>query len=424
MKSHIRSILFFLFCLSVLLLPTGCTDIEPLQITSSKPLENHLRVEPVRFSDLPHWRDTDTQRIIISNQKALKSLKAFQKSCAKILRQPAEKNFGALPEMGKVHDWQKICAKIPSELNNYTEKAQSFFEDNFTPYLMLNGSNSDGLFTGYYEPTLYGSLARSPKYNIPLRSRPSDLVMVNLGEFRDTLKGQRIAGRVVNGQLKPYEDRAEIDDGKLPANVDHALVWVDSYAAAFFLQIQGSGIVVLEDSTVMRVGYDGQNGHVYTAIGKELVEKNILSKDNVSMQTILNWLKENPQKGIELMRTNRSYVFFKRLDTIGPVGAQGVILTPEHSLAVDPVYVPYGSPIFLDINHPDPNITPPLNDRIQQLVIAQDTGGAITGPIRGDLFWGYGGSAERKAGVMKSKGKAYILLPKEISKNNPLVSAK
>lgn len=400
---HFRSLLA-LISLSSLVMLTACTELGTKPPSPAPSTPDQLRLERVSFSDLPQWQELGQP-----NPKNLNALRAFEKSCTKIIKKPAGQDFGPLPEMGKNLDWQKICAEISPAVTADSARARQFFEDHFTPYLMLNNSESEGLFTGYYEPTLYGSLTRSARYKIPLRARPKDLVMVNLGEFRENLKGQRIAGRVVDGQLKPYEDRAAIEDGKLPADMDHAIVWVDDAAAAFFLQIQGSGIIMLDNGSTIRVGYDGQNGHIYTAIGKELVQKNLLKKENVSMQTILGWLEKNPQEGAKLMRTNRSYVFFKKLDTEGPVGAQNVVLTPEHSLAVDPVFVPYGAPIYLDVAPADPQSD---NHPIRSIVITQDTGGAIVGPVRGDLFWGYGPRAAHNAGLMKSKGSAYILLPK------------
>ncbi|HNQ91601.1 MAG TPA: murein transglycosylase A [Alphaproteobacteria bacterium] len=361
--------------------------------------EQTLNLMPVSFSELAGWHE--------DNQDA--ALLAFSRSCEKILKRNPEDQFGPSPDMGMVKDWQAACAHLPDWELSTPEQARSYFEEWFIPYVMSNNGNEEGLFTGYYEPGLRGSLSKGGQYTIPLRTRPGDLVMVNLGEFRDELKGQRIAGRVVGGNLKPYEDRGAIEDGKLPHQVDVPLVWVDSAVDAFFLQVQGSGLIELDIGEVMRVGYDGQNGHIYTAIGKELVTRGELTKDNVSMQTIRAWLAEHPEEGREVMRLNKSYVFFRKLETDGPVGAEGVVLVPERSLAVDPVFVPYGAPIFLDAENPEggaPNI--------RSLVIAQDTGGAIKGPVRGDLFWGHGEREAAMAGVMKSKGRAFLLIPKAL----------
>lgn len=219
--------------------------------------------------------------------------------------------------------------------------------------------------------------------------------MVELGDFRETLKGQRIAGRVVNGNLKPYENRADIEAGKLKDA--KPLVWVDDPVDAFFLHIQGSGRVLLDDGTEMRVGYAAQNGHTYYAVGRELVKRGLMNKDDVSMQSIRAWLEAHPEQAAEFMNLNPSYVFFNELTGEGPLGAQNVALTPGRSMAVDRTRVPYGTPLWLDIAEPAPDVGP-----IQRLVIAQDTGGAIKGAIRGDYYWGYGPEAEHYAGLMKS----------------------
>lgn len=271
----------------------------------------------------------------------------------------------------------------------------------------MDGNEPEGLFTGYYESALKGSLTRGGQYQYPLRARPDDLVMVQLGDFREELKGQRIAGRVLNGNLKPYETHGEITAGKLPKSQDKTLVWVDSAVDAFFIQIQGSGMVSMNDGSFMRVGYAGQNGHPYYAIGRELIKRGHLTQRDVSMQSIRAWLEANPEQAQEVMETNKSYVFFRKLDGDGPVGGQGVTLTAERSLAIDQSLIPYGIPVWVDLEHPLPDQQP-----IQRLMVTQDTGGAIRGPVRGDFFWGYGADAEYQAGKMKSKGRYWFLIPR------------
>jgi membrane-bound lytic murein transglycosylase A len=286
-------------------------------------------------------------------------------------------------------------------------QARQYFETHFTPVAATADGEPEGLFTGYYEASLRGSRTQEGPYRIPLRAKPSDLVMVNLGEFREELKGQRIAGRVKGGLLKPYEDRAAIEDGKLPPDQDRVLFWVDNAVDAFFLQIQGSGVVTLPDGSAVQVGYDGQNGHPYYAIGKELVKRGHLAQSDVSMQAIRSWLAENPVEGRDIMRTNKSYVFFRVLDKDGAIGGEGLPLTAGRSLAIDHSLIPYGVPVFVDLAPPRPQ-----DQRIQRLMVAQDTGGAIRGPVRGDVFWGFGPDAEAIAGPMKSRGRAWFLLPK------------
>ena len=230
--------------------------------------------------------------------------------------------------------------------------------------------------------------------------------MVQLGEFRDDLKGRRIAGRVIDGKLKPYESREQIVAGNWPHNQE-VLVWVDDPVDAFFVQIQGSGVVQLNDGNVMRIGYAGQNGHVYYAIGRELIERGELTKEEVSLQTIRAWLEKNPAQADEIMNTNASYVFFRELDGEGPLGGEGVALTAGRSLAIDRSLISYGVPVWTDIEPPSASV-----GKIQRLMVAQDTGGAIRGAVRGDVFWGFGERAEAIAGPMKSRGQYWILLPR------------
>lgn len=362
----------------------------------------HPELHPIAFSELEGWpRDSSGDAV-----------RAFVQSCTKIAARSPQDAFGHDPLMGRVAQWQDLCLKAQQIPAGDHMASRGFFETNFQPYKVVAGGKSDGLFTGYYEAALHGSLTPSARYSVPLRARPSDLVMVNLGEFRPELKGQRIAGRVAGGQLKPYDDRAAIEAGQLPKDMDKPLVWVDSAVDAFFLHIQGSGAVTLDTGDIMRVGYDGQNGHIYTAIGKELVSRGDLTKETVSMQTIREWLAAHPDEAASIMDKNRSYIFFRKLDTQGPVGSQGVVLTPERSLAIDPVYWPYGMPVFVTADAPEAR-----ESAIARLMIAQDTGGAIKGPIRGDVFWGYGERAAHLAGLMKSRGQAVVLLPKAAGKH-------
>lgn len=382
-----------IFTISVLLFSTAilcsCTTTGGKEDTQEPP----LTLTESRFSALPGWQDEDFKNVPT----------AFSNSCSAIQKKTSD-YFKQGNEWRSLTRWQELCDQfLKIDQNKYKE----FFEQNFTPYSVAAGDDTEGLFTGYYEASLTGSTHKHGKYQIPLRARPDDLVMVQLGDFRDDLKGRRIAGRVKDGYLKPYESREEIENGKLPDDQDKPLVWVDDPTDAFFVQIQGSGVVQLDDGRKMRIGYDGQNGHPYYAIGRELIERGALTKDNVSLQTIKAWLQANPDQANEVMNTNASYVFFKELENDGPVGGQGVPLTPIRSLAVDHTLIPYGVPVWLDIEYPEKGYK-----NIQRLVIAQDTGGAIRGPVRGDFFWGYGSFAEDKAGKMKSKGRYWVLLPK------------
>jgi membrane-bound lytic murein transglycosylase A len=380
---------------------TGCAEIPTDRKTEPK-----LVLKSASFSDVPGW-NADAQDA---------ALVAFARSCARILKQSPEKPFGPDSWAGTYGDWQSACRVLPNSEMATPEDARTYFEEWFIPVAATADGNPEGLFTGYYEASLRGALKQEGLYQIPLRARPADLVMVNLGEFRDELRGTRIAGRVKDGYLKPYEDRADIEDGKLPKDMDVSLLWTDSAIDAFYLQIQGSGVVTLTDGSERRVGFDGQNGHVYSAIGKELIARGHLTKGNVSMQSIRSWLEANPVEGRDIMRTNKSYVFFRFTDNDvekngGPLGGEGISLTPERSLAVDRSLIPYGIPVFLDAENPNPD-----HPRLQQLMVAQDTGGAIRGPVRGDVFWGHGDAAEKAAGPMKSRGRYWFLLPKSLGR--------
>lgn len=358
-----------------------------------RPVAPHLTLAPTDFSALPGWQ-TDDQGA---------ALAAFKVSCARLLAFPADRPLGI---GGRATDWQAPCRAASSAAPG---QARAFFETWFRPYAATNNHDALGLFTGYYEPELKGSLTRSDRYRWPLYRRPADLVSVDLGLFRPDLKGEAIAGKLAGGRLVPYDDRTRIENGAL-AGKGLELAWVDDPVSAFFLQIQGSGRVDLPDGRVLRVGYDGQNGRPYVAIGRTLVQRGDLSQDAVSMQTIRAWLEAHPGAAARgIMDSNPSYVFFRVLEGPGPLGAEGVPLTEGRSLAVDPHFIPYGVPIWLDA------AAPSGPGKLQRLMVAQDTGGAIRGPVRGDVFWGHGPEAEAASGVMKSPGRWYLLLPRTVA---------
>lgn len=352
------------------------------------------------FSDLPGWRNDDLRG----------TLEAFRKSCARILKkQDPAAPFG--PIGGTYEDWQAPCRAASAPILD----ARGFFERWFTPYAASAAGAREGLFTGYYESALRGSRTRTEIYRYPLHRRPDDLVTVDLGEFRSALKGQRIAGRVVSGTLKPYETRAQIVAGRWPHDADSdVLVWLDDPVDAFFVQIQGSGRVDLAEGGTMRVGYAAQNGHPYYAVGRDLVRQGIMDKNAVSMDSIRAWIRANPAQADDFLNKNPSYVFFREMPgESGPEGAEGVTLTPGRSLAVDRTKIPYGTLIWVDA-------APPLQGQpaLRRLMVAQDTGGAIRGAVRGDVFWGHGAQAEALAGPMKSSGRAWILLPRSVKPQN------
>lgn len=366
--------------------------------------EEGFFLKPVPFTAVPGWAADDMAD----------ALPAFARSCARIAKKDAAQVFfSAMPYAGSYADWQAACAAMPTD----PALSATYFETYFTPYEIWadvkTPQSREGLFTGYYEPMLKAVDVALTENAVdaagtPLYMRPDDLVTVDLGAFRPELKGENITGRVTDGKLVPYYTRAEIEKGAL-AGKSFEILHVTDPVDAFFLHIQGSGQVTMPDGSVKRVGYAAQNGHKYVAIGRELIAEGHMAKEDVSMQSIRAWLEANPDKAQELMNKNPSYIFFRPLEGDGPLGAEGVALTPLRSLAVDRKKIPYGAPVFLDVTAPDSDA------RIKRLMIAQDTGGAIRGTVRGDFFWGAGEDAAEKAGLMKSRGYAWLLLPKTVN---------
>ncbi|HWL69022.1 MAG TPA: murein transglycosylase A [Geminicoccus sp.] len=362
--------------------------------------EPGMALKPAAFTELAGWPGTSPSA----------ALRAFVAGCGRIEQADPDARFGGKDFAGKLSAWQDACRQARITPTG-DASAQTFFEAWFQPFAITDGGKPEGLITGYYEPVLEGSREPSERFRIPLHARPADLVTVDLGQFAEDLQGRRVAGRVENGRLVLYPDRAAIDQGAL-SDQQLELLWVDDPIGKFFLQIQGSGRVRLPDGTVQRIGYADQNGRLYHAIGRELVASGELSKDEVSLQTIRAWLEAHPDQAEALMWRNPSYVFFQPLpdlpDDQGAPGALGIPLTAGHSLAVDRSIWPLGAPMWLDTHLPPEVGGAPL----RTLAVAQDTGGAIKGAVRADLFLGVGPTAERIAGPMKSQGRMWILLPK------------
>jgi len=363
------------------------------------PLPDRLTLAATDFAHLTGWRE----------DRHGAALTTLRKSCDAMGTQPDDSAIGPGGIAGKAADWRAICAEAARLDPADDAGARRFFEADFIPFSLANNNEPSGLFTGYYEAELRGSRRREGNFTTPLLRRPPDLVMVELGLFRPAWRGERIGGRVEAGQLKPYATRAEIERGAL-AKRDLELFWADDPVDAFFLHIQGSGRIRLPDGAVARIGYDGQNGRPYVPVGRILAERGALARDDVSMQTIRAWLAAHPGEAAALMDENPSYVFFRELTGEGPVGAQGVVLSAGRSLAVDRTFLPLGVPLWLDLDDPKEG-----NGKLRRLVVAQDTGGAIRGPVRGDLFWGFGPEAAERAGMMKDRGTYYLLLPRDVA---------
>lgn len=366
------------------------------------PVEPKLVLKPVSFADLDGWAADDPRP----------GLRAWLRSCGVFAARPAVQPLGPQAVFGAIGDWLPLCHKA-AQLNDDPDAARRFFEAHFAVFAVFDNDRAEGLFTGYYEPLLNGSEVPDGRFRYPIYRLPDDLVTVDLGLFDPELEGRRIAGRLDGQRLVPYFDRAEIENGAL-ADRGLALLWVDDPVELFFLHIQGSGRIRLADGRTLRIGYAGQNGHPYRAIGRDLIELGELTREQVSLFAIRDWLRAHPDRAAAIMARNRSYVFFRELAEVsadeGPIGAMGVPLEAGRSLAVDRRFIPLGVPLWLDTVVPEPDGTRPF----ERLMVAQDTGGAIRGILRGDIFFGTGPQAESRAGRMKHPGRLYVLLPRSL----------
>jgi membrane-bound lytic murein transglycosylase A len=323
------------------------------------------------------------------------ALDAFRKSCI---------------ALGKRPQWQQVCTGAADLDEASGSELRTFFENNFTPYELRKSDGSPvGLATGYYVPDLHGSREPSPEYPYPLYRRPDDLLVINLGDVYPELAKYRLRGRQVENRILPYWDREAIEGDQRPLE-GYELLWIDDPVELFFLHIQGSGIIRFEDGSSTMVNYADQNGHPFRSLSKWLIKRGIMTRDQMSMQNIKSWVRDNPSHAMDLLNTNPSYVFFRESSgyTGNPPGALGVPLTPGRSVAVDRRYTPLGAPVFIATTWPN-------SDRpLYRLMMAQDTGGAIKGPVRADFFWGMGDAAGSQAGRMKQPLRMWVLLPRDV----------
>ena len=305
--------------------------------------------------------------------------------------------------------WKKVCDLADDIKEPSDENIKNYFKKYFNLYSATNMDGSDtGTITGYYQPILKGSKVKTSHYKVPLYTTPKDLITVDLSDVYPELKSKRLRGKLAGNKLIPYLSRAEIDGQGSPL-AGNEIVWVEDPVEAFFLEIQGSGIIQFDNGEAMQIGYADQNGYPFKAIGSTLVQKKEITMAEASMEGIKNWARKNITKLREFLNMNASYVFFRKLpnDLPGPIGALGVSIEAERSVAIDPKFIPLGAPIFLSTTQP--NASEPL----ERLMVAQDTGGAIRGGVRADFYWGSGDEAGRKAGSMKQQGKIWTLLPRD-----------
>lgn len=366
--------------------PRPAAPTQPSPKTEVIKPADYLRV--VGYDALPGWAEDDLTQL----------WPAFLASCEVMVRRSG---------------WTEVCTDARQMNPSDSAAIRQFFESRFLPHEVRNADGSlAGTVTGYYEPLLFGSRVRGGVFQTPLYRPPVDLLTIDLGSMYPELKNMRLRGRLSGNKVVPYFTRAELEQKGLPPGTE--LVWVDNAVDAFFLQVQGSGRVALNDSKeTIRLAYADQNGHPYQSIGRYLIDQGELKLEQASMQGIKAWAAANPHRLQELLNANPSVVFFKEEKIIdaskGPRGAQGVPLTERRSIAIDPQFIPLGAPVFLSTSRPNTDLP------LRQLMMAQDTGGAIRGAVRADFFWGFGHEAGEMAGKMKQPGQMWLLLPRALS---------
>ncbi len=373
-----------------------------VQVLTPPPPPPAALYQPRSFDDLPGWGD----------DKLAEALPAISKSCAQVNDDTEPQKIGE--RLVLAADRQGACAAIIAAGPN-TKALRIVIETAYQPYAVVGSEKAEGLFTGYYEAALRGSLNREGPYQYPLYGVPKNLINLNLKDFvaPSVLEGsdvpRTIMGRLVGQQLKPYYTREEIDLGNAIASESNVVAWIDDPVDVHVLHIQGSGQVTLPDGGVMRVGFAGHNGHAFRGLGRILIDEGALPQGTASMIAVRAWLKDNPKRAQELMIQNARYIFFRKIEGAGPIGASALALTPQRSMAVDPKFIPLGSLLWLNTTDPDRAL-------LRRLVVAQDTGAAIQGAVRGDYFWGAGEAAFAKAARMRSTGGYFLLVPRAAPK--------
>lgn len=348
-----------------------------------------LEKQLVEYSAIEGWGEDDHAA----------AFAAFHKSCGRLRSlAPSEENVMAVCD---------LAAMLGGKLAK--DDARRFFEANFKPYIVKR-PETGAMLTGYYEPEVKGALKPQGPFQVPIYAMPQDLVLVRKAADRKALPVELTAARATAEGLVPFFTRREIEEGALSGRGLEIAYLSDPYEA-FVMQVQGSGLIRLPDGKGLRIGFAGKNGHPYTSIGKILIEKGELPAGAASLDAVLRWLRADPERGRKLMWENKSYPFFRVLETTehgeGAHGSLGLPLTPGRSLAVDPRYHQLGLPIWVSA----PELKDEKGRLIKRLMIAQDTGSAIRGPVRGDLFWGSGEKAGSFAGQTRHLCDFYVLIP-------------
>jgi membrane-bound lytic murein transglycosylase A len=359
--------------------PAPVTAPAPPDLPQPPPPPQRARDAAIAAASLPDLPGADA------------ALAAFRTACPVLIRREDASGL-TVPT-----DWQGACAAAAA-----APDATAFFRDQFSAISVAGG---DGFATGYFEPEIAASLTRQPGYDVPLYRRPPDLIDVPLGDFAPSLKGRTVRGRVQGNRLVPYATRGEIGAGALNGR-GLELAWAADPFEAFFLEIQGSGRLRLPDGRVLRIGYDGQNGRDYQAIGRVLVARGALERGRAGMAEIIAWLRAHPADAPAVLNSNASKVFFRLTGNEGPLGALGLPVIANVSVAADPAFVPLGAPLLVETRRTLDGAA------IAALMLALDTGGAIKGPNRIDLFMGAGPAARDAAGRQSAPARVTLLLPR------------
>lgn len=371
------------------IVPRSVAQVGQPDAAAAKPASAPATLTGTTASAVGVMAGPDIDSLIISEESAARAFGSFKASC------PSARRRVDLSGLTRVEDWARVCDAAAAVA---PENARSFFLDAFETVQVGTGA---AFATGYYEPELAGSRTQSAAYPVPIYKRPPELIEIDLGAFNDGLKGRRLSGRLSGGTIVPFADRSQIEDGAL-AGRGLELAWAADPVEYFFLQVQGSGRLKLPDGSVMRLTYAGQNGRTYRSIGAYMRERNMLQPGQYTMQGMKAYFAANPAQAQQIMRENKSFVFFSELTGEGPIGALGVVVKANASVATDPMFTPLGAPVFLAMDRAEAN----------GLWVAQDVGGAIKGANRFDTFWGAGDDAARIAGGMSARGTALLLLPK------------
>jgi membrane-bound lytic murein transglycosylase A len=380
-----------MLCFAPCFVPRAAAAEEPLKLADSG-------LEPVKWSDLAGWTADDH----------LAAFGAYQTGCRAVRKMRSARDHGPIYKAL----WE-VCRRASAVQPRDSDAARAFFEQNFQPVRIARLGEIEGFLTGYYEPIVEGSRFPNPEFHVPLYRRPRDLLAAGhkLGSEAFPNKDALIGRRNEQDQLVPYHDRGAIEAGALDGE-KLEICWLKDPFDALSIQIQGSARVILEDGTPLRINYDSHNGYSYTAVGRVLIERNLIPREEMSMQRIRDWMAAHADEAPQVRATNRSYVFFRitGLSNDGePLGAQGVPLTPGRSIAVDKLHE-YGTPFFIEAVLPIESAKPVSPFR--RLMIAQDTGSAIVGPARADLYWGAGDDAGRIAGRIRHPGRFVMLIPR------------